>query len=214
VDYKNGVLCWSATDRLLCSLYSPGKPLKVATALEPGSAVKAGICTGSLPVPELVNSITGVAIANTADSLSVYFGCYSDIAGVGGLGMVTVTNHGLSYILTKVSSGPTTVYGGSLFMTQGMSYYCPGVTTPSPSSTVRQTNTTHVANTTTSSAYTSHASSTVPGSSTRRPPCELPSQSPSTAGCSRLFQPSKLHLLFLALCVSLRTIISTESVHS
>ena len=46
VDYRDGVLCWSATDRLLCSLYTPGQPLKVATVLEPGSAVRAGICKG------------------------------------------------------------------------------------------------------------------------------------------------------------------------
>ena len=46
--------------------------------------------------------ITGVAIANTAEPLAVYFGCYSDQTTVGGTGMVRVSSIGSKQVRLMV----------------------------------------------------------------------------------------------------------------
>ena len=48
--------------------------------------------------------ITGVAIANTAEPLAVYFGCYSDQTTVGGMGMVRVSSIGSKQVRLMVTS--------------------------------------------------------------------------------------------------------------
>ncbi len=58
-------------------------------------------------------AVTGVGIAQTSDPLAVFFGCYSDLATIGGLGMVRVSSIGSKQVRTVEKSN-----GASLNATQ------------------------------------------------------------------------------------------------
>lgn len=84
-----------------------------------------------MPTEELKRALTGVAIAETGSSLAVYFGCYAEISGVGGVGLVRITNHGLLKEVLPIKNGNQRVYGGSLFLTQNVGNDCDIHTYPS-----------------------------------------------------------------------------------
>ena len=65
-----------------------------------------------------------MAIADTEDTLSVYFGCHASVSGLGGVGLARVLRHGLSRKLYPVFSGGEKVYGGELFIAQRESENC------------------------------------------------------------------------------------------
>ena len=87
----------------------------------------------------MLNILTGVAIAETEHSLSVFVGCYSDISGIGGVGVVTST-HGLRPQRLPVKSGSTRVFGGSLLLTPEVT--CRTTRAPTTMTTTTTTTTT------------------------------------------------------------------------
>ena len=50
IDYKHGVLCWSATDRILCSKWKPGYEVltDIHQVLKPGMAAQ--VCNGEYDI--------------------------------------------------------------------------------------------------------------------------------------------------------------------
>lgn len=76
------------------------------------------VITGSIIEEDLKRTVTGVAISDTTDTLSIYFGCYANSAATGGVGLMRISKHGLDYQLYPVQSGGTSVYGGSLFLAE------------------------------------------------------------------------------------------------
>ena len=64
---------------------------------------------------QLAEVITGVAIASTDSSLSVYFGCVSQpqTPGLGGAGLL----HVLDKKIQPLTSNKSAVYAGSMFVT-------------------------------------------------------------------------------------------------
>ena len=99
--------------------------------------------TGVVPPTSrwMLNILTGVAIAETKHSLSVFVGCYSDISGIGGVGVVTST-HGLRPQRIPVKSGSTRVFGGSLLLTPEVTCRTtrpPTTTTTTMTTTIKST---------------------------------------------------------------------------
>lgn len=76
--------------------------------------------------------LTGVAIERVANPFTLYFGCYSQTAGVGGLGMlqVTATYAGATKLILNVTSDSSKVYGGTLFLLSDLERECGMETTP------------------------------------------------------------------------------------
>lgn len=140
VDYLDGILCWTSVDQLLCSYYNHRHAVEPTHLLHPGDATDAGICTGVVPQTLLLSVLTGVAIAETDKALSVFVGCYSDISGVGGVGVVT-SKHGLRSRRLPVMSGSTRVFGGSLVLTPQVKCHTTQVTTTT--TTIKTTTTTN-----------------------------------------------------------------------
>ena len=70
----------------------------------------------SVPVEDLKHTITGVAIADVDQTLSVYFGCYGELAASGGVGLVRIRRHGLLYYVYSVTSSNSPVFGSNLFL--------------------------------------------------------------------------------------------------
>lgn len=70
--------------------------------------------------------LTGITIAKKSDPLTLYFGCYSEDHGQGGLGMVqwSATHTGLNKTLKPVTSNKQAVYGGALFLVEDRPMTC------------------------------------------------------------------------------------------
>ncbi|KAI0218322.1 hypothetical protein LSAT2_029986 [Lamellibrachia satsuma] len=151
VDYRDTILCWTAVDQLLCSYYDHQHAVEPTHLLRSGDATDAGICAGAIPQTRLLNILTGVAIAETEKLLSVFVGCYSDISGVGGVGVIT-SKHGLSTRRLPVMSGSTRVFGGSLVLTPQVKCHTTRSPTTTPPTTPTTTPTTTTIQKTTTSA--------------------------------------------------------------
>lgn len=80
--------------------------------------------TGNLPIESLQYTITGVAIADTTEALSMYFGCYADLQATGGVGLVRISRHGLDKQIYPIKSGSHRVYGGYLFLSDTVDVSC------------------------------------------------------------------------------------------
>merc|ERR1712224_1178022 len=65
-------------------------------------------------------------IAKKSNPLTLYFGCYSEDHGQGGLGMLqwSATHTGLSQTLKPVTSNGQPVYGGALFLVENRDVTC------------------------------------------------------------------------------------------
>ncbi len=77
--------------------------------------------------------LTGVAVASARDPFAVYFGCYAEEPGVGGLGLILISASyaGASKQLFSVKSGSengasTKMYGGALFLMEDYHTECMG----------------------------------------------------------------------------------------
>ena len=125
---------------------------------------------GSAPIPGLERVLTGVAIADTGDSLSVYFGCYAEISGVGGLGLVRITANGTKKSVLPVRSANQKVYGGTLFLAHNVQTDKCNVAEGTATSTTVSTMQTTTARSTESSTGTSSTSPIfIPSKSSTQP---------------------------------------------
>ena len=93
-------------------------------------------CSGGLPQEELRRAVTGVAISDTDDTLSIYFGCYADLPSIGGVGLIRVSRHGLDYQLYPVLTSGSPIYGGHLFIVPDIDSGCKQFTVTSSASPV------------------------------------------------------------------------------
>lgn len=76
--------------------------------------------------PELTSLVTGLAIADTHDTLSLYFGCYSE-RGLGGLGLgiLRIQHNGLVKDVFPVTSASAGAYGSGVFVAEKVGKGCP-----------------------------------------------------------------------------------------
>ena len=70
--------------------------------------------------------LTGITIASKSNPLTLYFGCYSEDHGSGGLGVlqISATHSGISRTLKPVTSNGQPVYGGALFLVEDREKLC------------------------------------------------------------------------------------------
>ena len=103
--------------------------------------------SGNLPIETLQQTLTGVAISDTSEALSIYFGCYADFQATGGLGLVRINHHGLNKQIYPVKSGSHRVYGGYVFISDSVDAWCDYTTSISQSQTKAYTQETGITET-------------------------------------------------------------------
>jgi len=116
ISYRDGVLCWTTIDRMLCAYWSGRGLANTHIVLEAGRANT--VCTGTRRHAIYGNITSGVAIADVSkQGLSIYFGCYASKKGKGGAGLIQVNSewtHSKMFALQDFN-GP--IYAGSMFLT-------------------------------------------------------------------------------------------------
>merc|ERR1712218_236265 len=94
---------------------------EVTQMLEPGEAHAQGICNGETYPQPKGRVLTGITIAKRENPVTVYFGCYSEDYGEGGLGILqlSASHTGLQRKLSLVKyNGDSPVHGGALFLVE------------------------------------------------------------------------------------------------
>lgn len=91
ITYKDGLLCWTAYDNILCAKWQPGQSIgKVHQIIAPGDV--SGVCNISGDFAVYENITTGIAIISASEPIHLVFGCWSDWTDAGGAGLVTIKN--------------------------------------------------------------------------------------------------------------------------
>ncbi|CAH1781861.1 unnamed protein product [Owenia fusiformis] len=137
IDHHNGTLCWSSILRIHCGVLKDGILQDKTILIDVGEGLTAGICSltkscQSKPDCDDDKSLTGVAIKETGKVTAVYFGCRASLAGIGGLGLVSIYPDGfrnvqrrLEKVVQPVYSNQSRTNGGDLFLADGYSDACP-----------------------------------------------------------------------------------------
>jgi len=121
VDYLDNYVCWNAADRMLCGEVVDGNLRNVARVLETGEAASSQVCQGK----ELQNLaiVSGVAIVETGQTISVVFGCYPQSPGTGGTGIVTIKPDEVKSI-QPVGTRDGPLNAGSIFLSHSFDESC------------------------------------------------------------------------------------------